>query len=434
MITQRTQGRNYKQDTSKTSSRYEGIAEHNSSQYIILAAADDDDVQVNILPVPHAVHAFSQPAKIHTMSMTQAEQAIEDQRTHMTRYMLHQKTPGHTEAPSNSKHRLFGKLKALAKAGAGEDADDDDVMGDVKFATKKGSASRARKELLSSLAEGVAIDVDGVMGGTNDREFGGKRRFAKHSIESVDQKAQQSGPSNKGNDGMAMADDFYKRDVKAEYEELDYDANEQFDDDDVDHGEADVNFEGGFADELDDSDVDDDDEGEDDDKKEGLASVRGLKDMLARARGEAPTEDSKKTDEEEKGSSRPTSPATNAAINDNDNEKKTENDGLANFMAAAERHRENAQQKTGPKPVEKPIGVQVDETGQRIITLESVRYEIFLHNKVIQTKKLMKIFSIKKKSAPVRIKKFQSIIKELCNIVKDPVYGNMLKLKQHYSK
>jgi len=46
----------------------------------------------------------------------------------------------------------------------------------------------------------------------------------------------------------------------------------------------------------------------------------------------------------------------------------------------------------------------------------------------------MKIFSIKKKSAPERIRKFQGIIKELCNMVKDPVHGNMLKLKQHYSK
>ena len=62
-----------------------------------------------------------------------------------------------------------------------------------------------------------------------------------------------------GNDGMAMQDDFYQRDVGAEYEDLDYDANELFDDDDVDVGETEEIDTGGFAaDEDDDLDEDDD--------------------------------------------------------------------------------------------------------------------------------------------------------------------------------
>ena len=47
---------------------------------------------------------------------------------------------------------------------------------------------------------GVTDDADGVLGGANDGELGGQR------------------------------EGFYQRDVAAEYEALNYDANKQFDD------------------------------------------------------------------------------------------------------------------------------------------------------------------------------------------------------------
>jgi hypothetical protein len=87
--------------------------------------------------------------------MTEAEQAIANQRSHMTRYMLHGRNPGAAmaaTAPSNTKARLLGKLKALSSMSSGNaDDDDDDIMGDLKFSTRKGAGSRARRELLSSM-------------------------------------------------------------------------------------------------------------------------------------------------------------------------------------------------------------------------------------------------------------------------------------------
>ena len=118
------------------------------------------------------------------------------------------------------------------------------------------------------------MDADGVLGGANDSEFGRGQKFNRFQepTEVVnedkgdakggdDEVAATGGGKNADSsqvaDGMAMADDFYKRDVQAEYEELDYDANEQFDDDDVDVGETEVVVdESGFADDDDDDDLD----------------------------------------------------------------------------------------------------------------------------------------------------------------------------------
>ena len=89
-----------------------------------------------------------------------------------------------------------------------------------------------------------------------------------------------------------MADDFYQRDVQAEYDEMDYDANELFDDDDVDVGEAEVQMENTGYGANDDDEDDDDDESEEMEEEvtgaEGLASVAGFKALLAKARGEGP--------------------------------------------------------------------------------------------------------------------------------------------------
>ena len=428
MIEQKELGKGYKQDSNRVSTRYEGLPEHNPSHYVLLSAAGsdrtDDAVHVTLLPTPYAVQSFAQPARVQTMSMTEAEQAIANQRSHMTRYMLHARAaPTAAAVLPSTKARLLGKLSSLTSSVDGDD--DDDVMGDLKFSARKGSGSRARRELLTSMADGVTMDADGVMGGANDAEFGGKRRFLNNSVHGQKSVAQGSGGAATSNDGNAMADDFYQRDVKAEYEEMDYDPNEQFDDDDVDLGEGELNIEGGFADDFDDNDdLDDDEEDEEDEeKKAGLATVKGLKDMLAKARGE--TTEAEKKEEDENG--RPSSPATSVekAIDDGNNK-------ISNTGQSATAGTEPIPPLPGEK--KKPIAVQLDEFGQRILTMEGVRYEIFLHNKSISMKKLMKLYNIKKKTDKERIKQFQAIIKELCNMEKDPAQGNMLVLKQHYSK
>jgi hypothetical protein len=319
----------------------------------------------------------------------------------------------------------LGKLKKLSQSSG--DEDDDDVMADVKFANRKGGGV-ARKELLDLADDDVAVDADGVLGGSNDAEFGGRSRFLK--LTGSQAKAATSTSTNKtstGYDGMAMADDFYQRDVKAEYEELDYDANEQFDDDDVDLGEGEVNIEGGFQEDIDDEeDVDEDEEDDDDDeaKKAGLATIKGLKDMLAKARGEA-IYDSAKTEGEGKKEE-----GENAQSASAESTKQPPETAASTTLASASGQAASpvtVVPKAAPK-------VQFDEFGQRVLTQEGVQYEIFLHNKSIAMKKLMKLYNIKKKSPPERIKLFQAIIKELCNITKDPVEGNVLVLKQHFAK
>ena len=82
----------------------------------------------------------------------------------------------------------------------------------------------------------------------------------------------------------------------AEYEELDYDANEQFDDDDVDVGETEVQGEdSGFAgtgdgDDDDDSLSDPDGDGEGEAGPQGLANLAMFRVLLAKARGEITNE------------------------------------------------------------------------------------------------------------------------------------------------
>mmetsp|Transcript_4418 Transcript_4418/g.6852 ORF Transcript_4418/g.6852 Transcript_4418/m.6852 type:complete len:467 (-) Transcript_4418:157-1557(-) len=338
-IAQEELGKLYKQDQNTRSTRYTGIPEHNHSHYVLIGTSNTEEkLQVITLPTPHAVFNFSQPAKTQTLSMSEAEQAIENQRMHMTRYMMHGKAGQTNQPQASSKARLLGKLKKLASSSSAVDdnGDDDDIMGDLKFNTRKGGGSRARKELLSTLANGVAMDADGVLGGANDREFGGKRRFMKMDVKSTEKKPSESRPAKgaSSNDGMAMADDFYQRDVQAEYEELDYDANEQFDDDDVDHGEGDVTMDGGFHEDFGDDDDDDDEaaeEEEDEDKKAGLATIKGLRDMLAKARGEVTADNAKEgekkeDDDERSGSSSPTNVLSQN--NEKEEEEEEDDDGL----------------------------------------------------------------------------------------------------------
>jgi hypothetical protein len=241
-----------------------------------------------------------------------------------------------------------------------------------------------------------------------------------------------------------MADDFYQRDVQAEYEELDYDANEQFDDDDVDVGETEVIEEGsGFAEEDDEEDLDEDDMGDKPSGAEGLASLAGFRLLLAKARGEISPEQATEAAEGAKLKEKQKEEFERRADESKKRKRNEEDDHLAQIMAAAEKSREEAERKKKEAEAAQPpvkqarlddsTGVQLDENGQRVITLKAVQNEIWLRHGRTSMKRLLKIFDIRKKTAAERQNKFREIIKELCTIEKDPVEGNMLVLKQHYS-
>jgi hypothetical protein len=442
-----------KRETKKLSSRYEGVPEHNASQYVIFFASDNnaylnhedasDDqptalLQVRTLPSPLGTIPFAQPAVRHSYSLAEAENAIQDQR--MGIRTLRPDESGDTQpilrirkTEAGSKSRLMDKLKAKS---ANDDVEEgDDVMGDVAYRNRKSGG--ARRELLQDIGEGILVSEDGVLGGANDAVFGGKERFGELKAEKIATDEQPSGDPDNGNtergaDGAAMADDFYTRDVKAEYDELDYDANEQFDDDDVDLGESEMVADaGGFGDDDDEADALDDDEDEEAEVAgaEGLASAAGFKMMLAKARGELPqlvTAADLRSD---------------AANSRGDKEAGVDaDDHISKIMKAAEKAAAEAGHKVNQEPqasaadsAAPAASIQVDEHGFRIISLDAVRREIWLNHGQIPMKRLMKIFDIKKKSTAERQAKFREMVKELCTMVNDPVSGRMLVLKQHYS-
>lgn len=500
---------------SSTSSKYVGLPEHNPSQYILLetvgteggndAAMDEGDdgeddtppsIQVTVLPSPFGTIAFSQPKATNTLSMSMAEQAIQDQRGKMTRFMMHdqQRIFQGQDPIHRSRTRLLGKLMpeeaadidpatgkvkraaARRRRAGGEDDDEDDIMSDLAYRNRGGNNARARKELLNSFGDaGTKVDADGVLGGTNDAVFGqrGQRfgRFQADRAASAGDGPARDGDeaggggedaggggavaaaaeSNRGNDGLAMADDFYQRDVQAEYEELDYDANEQFDDDDVDVGETDVAIDDGGVndDDDDDDDLDDDADGERPSGAEGLASLAGFKLMLAKAKGEITPEQAAEMADKNKRQAEEMD--KRQAESD-----RTKDDGpgnhLAKIMEAAEKARRDAEEKSavaatggaaggtaagGGEAKAKTSssvdsGPEYDENGARIINLQAVRREIWLNHGRITTKRLTKVFNVGKKSPPDRQAKFKEAIRELCTMETDPLVGNVLVLKQHY--
>lgn len=498
-----------------TSSKYVGLPEHNPSQYILLetvgtvngrnttAAEDDDDlnsqndpptIQVTVLPTPFATISFSQPKATNTLSMSEAEQAIQDQRGKMTRFMMHdQKRIFQGQAPIHqSRTRLLGKLlpegatdidpvtgkikkvsTAKRRRDGDEDDDDDDIMSDLAFRNRRGNGSRARKELLNSFGDaGMKVDADGVLGGTNDAIFG--QRGQSFGRFQADQSAAGgdgtirggdgddgggddlggigtggAAESTKGNDGLAMADDFYQRDVQAEYEELDYDANEQFDDDDVDVGETEVIVDDtNVHEEDDDDDLEDDVDGARISGAEGLASLAGFKLMLAKAKGEITPEQAAELADKSKRQ------AEEMDKRQAESDRKKDDgsgDHLAKIMEAAEKARRDAEEKSaaagggvsagaaaggdGKARASSSLddGPEYDENGARIINLQAVRREIWLNHGRITTKRLAKIFNVGRKSPQDRQLKLKEAIRELCTMETDPLGGNVLVLKQHYS-
>lgn len=402
--------------------------------------------------------------------MEEAENAIEQQRNVVTRYMMHGRYSNAAADKSEaaaalasgvvsvargrggsrplgpppkamSRARLLGKLAGGADGKTEED--DEDVMADIKFTSSRGS-SRARKELLSSMAdEGVTVDDDGVLGGVNDAEFGGKRRFVRVAVDNSDHAQEKNGGKTEtggtatGFEAGAMEEGFYQRDVSAEYEALDYDASEQFDDDDVNLGEDEIQDDGGgFAGGMLDSDDDvfdsDDLSDEEDDMFKGIASASGLKAMIAKARGDSPVtanadgvEGQVMTQGEEdlKGEK-----VINKML---DAAKKTAEE-LEKKKAEPTPSGETEQAKPSSAHEPKAIGIEKDKDGKRLITMEAIRREIWLNNGAIKSKRLMRIFDVTAKN-PERQSVFKSIVMELCTMKKD-ADGNKLVLKQHYAK
>lgn len=404
-------------DPKKLSSRYEGAPEHSNSHYVLFKQSGDS-ISVITLPQRPTV-TFAQPASRKTFSLSEAEQVINDQRHNIKTLHNHGEVVDRVKV-NDSKTRLMDRLKAKVKTDA-EEADD--VMGDVAFRNRKGNTG-SRKELFS-LGD-VAVSDDGVLGGTNDQAFGGRQRFGAFKGDKLENAAKSN--EERGADGAAMPDDFYQRDVGAEYEELDYDANEQFDDDDVDLGEAEVVVDDRYAEDTDDDMSIEGIEEEVVAGAEGLATVAGFKAMLAKARGEVPAQ----ADEA----------AEKKAVSPKQEEKKDEGDHFSKIIAAAETARATEEKQTPAKPapgaqLKSPTdasSIQFDDQGQRIITLEAVRREIWLNHGSIPMKRLMKIFEVKKKSSQERQEKFRNVVKELCTMKTDPVGGRLLVLKQHYSK
>ena len=317
--------------------------------------------------------------------------------------------------------------------------------------------------------DGVTVDDDGVLGGANDSEFGGRRRFARVAVEKSAENDSGGGPDGKrgkedsgggtatGFEAAAMDEGFYQRYVEAEYEALDYDANEQFDDDDVNLGEDEILDEGGgfggdfsvSEDEMFDSDEDED---ADDDMLKGMASSSGLKAMIAKARGELPVklgEDGAALGvvgvtgvDATDGSAKKMSD-----INDEEAASAKGEKGIKKIIDAAKKTAEEMEKKkaeeagvagdsvkasSSPAREAKAVGIEKDKDGKRLITMEAIRREIWLNNGAIKSKHLMRKFDVTNKN-PERQALFKSIVMELCTMKKDPD-GNKLVLKQHYAK
>ncbi|KAL7472270.1 hypothetical protein ACHAXS_012603 [Conticribra weissflogii] len=483
-------------EAGKLSNQYHGVAESNTSKYVILSVAPPTSntsgtamqstpsskfaaEQISVRPI-YGFHNFSQPYKFASLTMEEAENAIEQQRNVVTRYMMHGRlssqaadkneaaaaiasgvaVTGRGNRPMGPPPKAMSRARLLGKLAGGEDKggdDDDDIMGDVKFANSRGT-SKARRELLSSMAdEGVTVDDDGVLGGANDSEFGGRRRFARVAVDKsadVDDGAakkkgeggeEKGGGTATGFEAGAMEEGFYQRDVSAEYEALDYDANEQFDDDDINLGEDEINDDGGgYGGDLGDSGDDmfdsEDEDGSDDEMFKGMASSSGLKAMIAKARGELPSKP------EDGAATTGTAVGTDAldgqkgdSVEGETTSAKGEK-GINKIMDAAKKTAEEMEKKktkeaevASPTSKEvKAVGIEKDKDGLRVISMEAVRREIWLNSGAIKAKRLMKKFDVTNKY-PERQALFKQIVMELCTMKKD-ADGNKLVLKQHYAK
>mmetsp|Transcript_25783 Transcript_25783/g.59350 ORF Transcript_25783/g.59350 Transcript_25783/m.59350 type:complete len:345 (-) Transcript_25783:329-1363(-) len=331
---------------------------------------------------------------------------------------------------------------------------DDDIMADIAYRERKGGG-KARMEILQSLGDGLTADEDGVMGGANDGEFGGNRRFgavkaantgngASNKKKGKNAGAADSANVSASNGGMCMADDFFSRDVGAEYEEMDYDPAELFDDDDVDV-QGDVEGPDNNGKDMED-DIDDDME-DDTGGGAGLASSSVLRDMMRKANGDE-SEAVAPKDAAEAGTIDTAGKRKTAYGYVPDEPVAPDPAGVGDISAipgADPADQASAADKAEPLGfIPDDVGPMFDADGMRVITKKAIQREIWLTGgQAIELGRFMQIFGISgdtgtvkksKKKRAERKKTLAKMVRELCNKENDPQQGIILVLKPHYAK
>jgi hypothetical protein len=406
--------------------QHKGLPENNNSHFVLLSSNCTDSSSTPSIQVQplHGYVNFTQPYNVNSLSMQDAERAILSN-SGLSRYMMHKKSTGtsnHSLANPNANTRMGTRTRLLGKIGQTDQ--ESDVMGDIAF-RKPESTMANTSDLLSELADSdLKIDGDGILGGANDAEFGGRRKFGRMAAKGVTSggNKRKRGGVDTGTEGMAMADDFYQRDVSAEYDELDFDPNEQFDDDDVDVGAGEIEDTGGFA-----ADIDDDDDvnGDDDDDDDlahalgGFATIAGMKDMVAKLH---PTDGTLPVTAPKDSKEQVTSPSASSMDGVTSGSDKSDDEMTRPIVPKGK-----VQPPKAPGKIT-DTGIRYDENGLRVITKDVIRREIWLNNGHIKTQTLCKIFKYSKKTTQERKDRFQEICMELCSM-KDGV----LYLKQHYA-
>jgi len=444
------------------SNRYEGLPESNNSSYVMMEAMDgrgsgetsatgtgatngpSPSISITTL---HGFINFTQPAKFKTLNAQDAEIATQKM---IQNTNLHSSNTNNINNPAsaaahlngsdihqqtNTKNRLLRKLGTTAMANKNDDDDADNIMKDFKFREQNvSSALKTRQELLNDIGnDDIKIDYDGTLGGANDSEFAGGRRFGRmNAMNKNDNETDQTS-------GGGAEDDFYQQDVGDKFDNVDCDLDGLFDNNDEFMGAGETEDYDGFA------DVEDDDSDEEEDELElgagGFASKTGMKALIAKAKGD--------TTDAVPGVTPP------VVALDNSNNKRP-----AGMSSGSDRSDDEKDMSLSP-PKKKPRSTPtkdsgganamspdmldssgtdlVDEYGLRIITLESVRREIWIRKCSIKVDVLCKIFQVtgsskglskaEKTKRKERKSRFNNICFELCTME-----GNLLTLKQHYAK
>jgi hypothetical protein len=424
----------------KLSNRYKGLPESNNSQYVLLSATQSNGSNAKAPSIEvttmHGYISFNQPSKFKTLSMQDAEEAIASK--NVSRYMMHgvlkksdngdnshENAMLMSAATKNARSRLLGNIGHSKLEN--DDDYDDDVMMDVAFREQKAGVSVAtRQELLNDFGDGIKVDHDGIIGGANDSEFAGGRRFG--------QMKNGSGMKNKNgknskDDECTIDDDFYQKDVGAQFDNVDCDVAALFDNNDeyMGTGVQDDYDLGGFADvEDDDSDADDEDEIDlDAVGKKSFATKTGMKELLAKASGEA-VDTPHNIRPLDLRNHRKSGNLSSGSDRSEDEKDMVSPKSKPPELTIAEKETKGASLPS--TALNAPNAMQVDENGLRIISKDAVRREIWLHNGSLITQQLFKKFKAGKKY-PDRKKVMLQICLELCTI-----NGSVLSLKQHYAK
>ena len=426
------------------SNRYEGVPESNNSQYILLSSSSAKEnsgtnattPSISVMPL-HGYISFTQPAKFKTLSMHDAENAIASK--NVSRYMMHgtlKNSNGENNSMMGNRMKNVGKSRLLESLMDNGKDEEDDTMADLGFREKKSGVSvQTRQELLSDFADGdIKVDHDGILGGANDAEFAGGRRFGQ--MKRSNKKRQNEGdPEKRGKNDGAIEDDFYQQDVGAQFDNVDCDLDALFDNNDeyMGAGAQDDYDLGGFADvEDEESDMEEDDDFDVSAMgTKSFATKTGMKAIIAKANGEnidIPTIVPPMT-MESKAQRRSGNLSSGSDRSEDEKESHAPKRKSPDHINGASA-KENAPAPKKPRTTVPAVNVrQVDEHGLRIISKDAVRREIWLHNCSIPTTQLFKKFKAHGKKFKDRRKVLLDICLELCTME-----GDLLTLKPHFAK